>query len=79
MIDGSATILLLREDGIIAARDKVGRLPVLVGKSETGYCVSFESFAYHKLEYADEYELGPGEIVRITAGGLEQLAAPARK
>ena len=79
LIDGSATILLLREDGIIAARDKVGRLPVLVGKSETGYCVSFESFAYHKLEYADEYELGPGEIVRITAGGLEQLAAPGKE
>ena len=51
MIEGSATILLLTSDGLIAARDKVGRLPILIGKAEDGYCVSFESFAYHKLGY----------------------------
>lgn len=73
-IDGSATILILTEDGIIAARDRLGRLPVLVGKSENGYCVSFESFAYHKLGYEDAYELGPREIVRLTADGCETLS-----
>ena len=76
IIDGSATILILTRDGIIAARDKVGRLPVLVGKNEDGYCVSFESFVYHKLEYDDFYELGPGEIVHLTADSFTQLAAP---
>ncbi len=73
-VDGSLTLLIMPEDGqIIAARDKQGRLPVLIGKDEDGYCISFESFAYHKLGYDDHYELGPGEIVRITPEGLETL------
>lgn len=76
-IEGSASILILKEDGsIIAARDKMGRIPVLIGKSEEGCCVSFESFAYKKLGYDDEKELGPGEIVEITADGVRQLASP---
>ena len=59
-IRGSMTMLILTQTGeIIAARDKLGRLPVLVGQGENGCCVSFESFAYHKLGYADAYELGP--------------------
>ena len=74
MIQGSATILLLTPDGIIAARDKVGRLPILIGQAEDGCCVSFESFAYHKLGYEDAYELGPREIVKITADGFESLS-----
>ena len=73
-IEGSMTILLLTEDAIITARDKMGRLPVHIGKSALGHSVSFESFAYHKLGYEDAYELGPGEIVRITAEGYETLA-----
>ena len=73
-IDGSATILILTRDSIIAARDKLGRLPVLIGRSEEGCCVSFESFAYHKLGYEDAYELGPREIVKITAQGYETLS-----
>ena len=73
-IDGSATILLLTDRGIIAARDKLGRLPVLVGRGEDGCCVSFESFAYRKLGYDTDHELGPGEIVRVTAEGWETLA-----
>ena len=76
VIDGSATILLLTRDGIIAARDKLGRLPVLVGKNEDGHCVSFESFAYQKLGYQDEYELGPGVVVKVTADGYETLKEP---
>ena len=78
VIDGSATILLLTKDGIIAARDRLGRLPVLIGKNEDGCCVSFESFAYQKLGYRNAYELGPGEIVHLDADGYETLA-PAGK
>ena len=74
LIDGSATILILTPECIIAARDRVGRLPVLIGQSEDGCCVSFESFAYHKLGYSDAYELGPREIVRVTEEGWETLA-----
>ena len=75
VIDGSLTLLIMTADGaIIAARDKDGRLPVLIGKNADGHCVSFESFAYHKLDYIDAYELGPGEIVRITAEGFETLS-----
>ncbi|MGN0982215.1 MAG: amidophosphoribosyltransferase [Candidatus Limivicinus sp.] len=79
VIEGSATILILTREGIIAARDKLGRLPVLVGRNEDGCCVSFESFAYHKLGYADEHELGPREIVRITADGWETLSPPGEE
>ena len=79
VIDGSCSILLLTPNSIIAARDKVGRLPILVGKNADGCCVSFESFAYHKLGYENIYELGPGEIVEITADGVKQLAAPGDK
>ncbi len=78
LIEGSATILIMTSEYIIAARDKLGRLPVLVGKSEQGHCVSFESFAYHKLGYEDCYELGPKEIVRIDADGY-QVLSPAGK
>ncbi len=76
-IDGSATILVLTSDSLIAARDRMGRLPVLVGKNDDGYCVSFESFAYHKLGYADSYELGPREVVRLTADTCETLSPAA--
>ena len=78
VIDGSCTILLLTADGLIAARDRLGRIPVLVGQSLEGCCVSFESFAYHKLGYQDYYELGPGEIVKITPEGVTQLSAPGK-
>ena len=79
LIKGSCTILLLTPDGIIAARDKVGRLPVVIGKGEDGCCVSMESFACQKLGYEVIYNLGPGEIVKITSDGYEQLAAPGDK
>ncbi len=75
MIRGSITILLMTPDGILAARDKLGRLPVLVGKHPDGsLCVSFESFAYHKLGYEDAYELGPREIVALTRNGYETVS-----
>ncbi len=79
-IQGSLTLLILTQEGeIVAARDRVGRLPVLVGRGENGYCVSFESFAYHKLGYEDAYELGPREIVQIRSDGYEVLSPPGEQ
>lgn len=79
-IKGTASILILTEHGsLIAARDKLGRLPVLIGKKEDGYCVSFESFAYRKLGYEDYTELGPAEIVELTENSVTRLAAPRKK
>ena len=78
-IEGTASVLILKDDGsLIAARDRVGRLPICVGRSEDGYAVSFESFAYQKLGFEDERELGPGEIVHITAEKMTVLL-PAGK
>ena len=78
-ITGSCTILLMFSDHIIAARDEMGRLPIVVGKNEEGHCVSLESFACQKLGYTPCYNLGPNEIVKVTAEGIEQLAAPGEK
>ncbi len=75
LVDGSLTLLVMTDDGrLVAARDARGRLPILIGKDADGHCVSFESFAYQKLGYADAYELGPGEIVSIKPDGYETLA-----
>ena len=80
VIEGTANILILKDDGsLIAARDKLGRIPVVIGKNEDGYCVTFESFAAHKTGYGIERELGPGEIVHITPDGVTQLAPPGEK
>ncbi len=79
VIEGSMTLLILTPDSLIAARDKLGRVPVILGKNEDGYCTSFESFAYHKIGYDDHRELGPGEIVRLTADSETVLAPPGDK
>ena len=79
VIQGSCTMLILTKDSIIAARDKVGRLPIVIGKGPDGCCASMESFACQKLGYTPCYNLGPGEIVKLTADGYEQLAAPGDK
>ena len=76
MIEGSITMLLLTPNELIAARDKLGRVPVILGQNEDGFCASFESFAYHKIGYDDYRELGPGEIVRLTAEKEEVLSPP---
>ena len=79
-IEGTASILILKDDGaLIAARDRMGRLPVLIGKGEDGYCVSFESFAYQKLGYETERELGPGEVVEITSDSITELVPPGEE
>ncbi len=80
LIDGTASVLILREDGnIIAARDKYGRLPVQIGRRDDGFAVSFESFAYLKLGFEPFCELGPGEIVKITPDAVIKLAEPGKK
>ncbi len=74
VIDGTVNVLILCDDGsIIAARDRMGRLPVRIGKNENGYCVAFENFSYLKLGYRDEKELGPGEVVHLDADKLTVL------
>ncbi len=79
-IDGTASILILKSNGhIIAARDRLGRLPIIIGKNEDGFAVSFESYAYQKLGFADEKELGPGEIVELSPESMVQLAPPGKK
>lgn len=75
-IDGSMTLLLMTKDAVYAARDRLGRTPLVLGKKEDSYCVSFENFAYINLGYSDYRELGPGEIVRITPDGVETLKEP---
>ncbi len=78
-IEGTCSILILRDNGnIVAARDRLGRIPVLIAKGEDGYCLSFESFAYQKQGYAFHQELGPGEIVEVTLEGVTQLKAPGK-
>jgi len=80
VIDGTVSILILRDSGsIIAARDRLGRIPMVVGKNDGGRCVSFESFACQKLGYEEERELGPGEIVEITSDSITTLAEPGDK
>lgn len=76
LIDGSMTLALLTPKGIYAARDKMGRTPVVIGKKEDGYCISFESFAYLNLGYTQERELGPGEVAIITPEEVRTLVKP---
>ena len=79
-IEGTASILILRDNGdLIAARDRMGRIPVSIGKDEDGYCVSFESFVGMKLGYEIIRELGPGEIVELTPDGITVLQEPGEQ
>ena len=80
VIDGTASVLILKEGGnIIAARDRLGRLPVIIGKDENGHCVTFESFAAEKCGYEIIKELGPGEVVEISSEEVVQLAEPGEE
>ncbi|MBN2485713.1 MAG: amidophosphoribosyltransferase [Bacteroidales bacterium] len=79
-IKGSCSLLILTENGsIIAARDKLGRTPVIIGKNENGYAATFETCAFPNLGYETQYYLGPGEIVSLTADGYHQLRKPGEK
>ncbi len=78
IVDGSMTLLLMTKDGIYAARDRYGRTPLIIGKKENAFCVSFESHAYINLGYTDYKELGPSEIAFITPEEV-QTVSPARE
>ena len=79
VVEGSMTLLLLTENGIYASRDLLGGTPVVIGKKENAYCVSFESFAYINLGYTDYKELGPGEIVYVTPESVETVSPACEK
>ena len=79
VIDGSMTMLIMTPKGILAARDKLGRTPVAIGRKEGAYCISFESFAYLNLGYTSERELGPGEIAIVTPEGVQTLVKPGEE
>lgn len=72
-IDGSLSLMLMTPKGIYVGRDRFGRTPILIGKDEDGFCVSFENFAYEKLGYENFKELEPGEINVITKTDVKQL------
>ena len=79
VVDGSMTLLLMTKEGIYAARDKYGRTPLVIGKKEDAYCVSFESHAYINLGYTDYRELGPSEVAFITPEGVKTLREPSKE
>ena len=80
VIDGTCNVLILTDRGsLITARDRLGRIPVQIGKNEDGYCASFEEFAFTKLGYDKVCELGPGEIVELTADSMTRLAEPGKE
>lgn len=78
-IDGSLTLMLMTKDGIYAARDRMGRTPLVIGYKENAYCLSFESHAYINLGYSDYKELGPGEIVFVTPESVTTLVEAGEK
>jgi len=78
IIEGSMSILIMTTEGIYAARDRYGRTPVVVGKNDNGYAVSFENFTFYSLGYTQCHELGPAEIVYVTPDGMETVSAPKK-
>ncbi len=76
LVDGSLSLLLMTPKGVYVARDRLGRTPVAIGKNESGYCASFEDFAFMKLDYEKYKELGPGEIVVLTEDSCKTLVEP---
>ncbi|MCX6332899.1 MAG: amidophosphoribosyltransferase [Bacteroidia bacterium] len=78
-IKGSCSLMILTDDGIIAARDKLGRTPVVLGKKENSYAIAAETCSFPNTGFEIEYYLGPGEIVHVTADGYKQLKKPGEK
>ena len=78
-IKGSCSMLILTENGIIAARDRLGRTPIVIGKKDGAYAASSESTCFPNLDYEIDRYVGPGEILRITADGVEQLRKPGEE
>ncbi len=79
-VEGTASILIIKDDGtLIAARDRLGRIPVIIGRAEDGYCVTFESYAAEKLGFEIYQELGPGEAVEINADSVTRILEPGKE
>ena len=78
-IKGSCTMMILTEEGIICARDSWGRTPIIIGRKDGAYAATSESTSFPNLDYEIEYNVGPGEIVKITADGMEQVRKPNTK
>lgn len=78
-VKGSCSMLILTEQGLLAARDKLGRTPIILGKKDNAYCAAFETCSFSNLDYDIDRYLGPGEIVKITSDGCEQLCPPGEK
>ncbi len=78
-IEGSCSLLLLTEEGVYAARDKLGRTPVVIGEKEGSYAATLETCAFPNLGYEIKKFLGPGEIVLMTEDGVEQKKAPGER
>lgn len=78
-VKGSMTLMLMTKEGIFAARDRLGRTPLVIGRKEDAFCASFESFAYINLGYTDYKELGPGEIVYMTPEAVETVGEPGKE
>lgn len=78
-IEGSCSMLILTEDGIIAARDRWGRTPIVIGHKEGAYAVTSETASFPNLDFKRVRDVGPGEIVRLTAEGVEVLQAPRKE
>lgn len=74
-VKGSCSMLILTDDGIIAARDYYGRTPIVIGKKDTGYALAFDCHSFANLDYSIERFVGPGEVVKVTTEGVEQLLA----
>ena len=79
IIEGSMSMLVMTSEGIYAARDRLGRTPIIIGQKEGAYCASFESFAYLNLGYEDCKELGPGEIDFITPEAVQVINPPSQE
>lgn len=78
-VKGSMTLMLMTKEGIFAARDRLGRTPLVIGRKKDAFCASFESFAYINLGYTDYKELGPGEIVYMTPEAVETVGEPGKE
>ena len=78
-VKGSCSMLILTDDGVIAARDYYGRTPIVIGKNSDGFALASESHSYINLDYQTEYFVGPGEIVKVSPFGISQLLAPNEK
>lgn len=78
-VKGACSLLILTDNGIIAARDYYGRTPIVIGKNQNGYALAFESHSFANMDYEIEQFVGPGEIIRVSPYGCQQLSAPNGK